>query len=89
MNARNLLLPLMLLGLVATALGNVYAKHQSRKLFVELQGLEAARDEMNIEWGQLQLEQSTWSTHVRVEDVARAQLGMTMPAPEALVVIRP
>jgi len=43
---------------LASSLGVVYAKHQSRKLFVELDILKKERDEMNVEWGQLQLEQS-------------------------------
>lgn len=89
MKGIGLLLPLLLLGVIATALGDVYAKHQSRKLFVELQGLEAERDEMNIEWGQLQLEQSTWATHGRVEELARTQLKMTMPAQDTVVIVRP
>lgn len=89
MKGVGLLVPLLVLGVIATALGDVYTKHQSRKLFVELQSLEAERDEMNIEWGQLQLEQSTWATHGRVEELARTQLKMTMPAPEAVVIVRP
>lgn len=89
MNGVGLLLPLLVLGVVATALGDVYAKHQSRKLFIELQSLEAERDGMNIEWGQLQLEQSTLATHGRVEERAREQLRMTMPAPDAVVIVRP
>jgi cell division protein FtsL len=89
MKGIGLLLPLLALGVIAGALGDVYAKHQSRRLFIELQGLEAERDEMNIEWGQLQLEQSTLATHGRVEDRARTELRMTMPAPEAVVIVRP
>lgn len=89
MKGPGLLLPLLVLVLIGSALGVVYAKHQSRKLFVMLQGLEAARDEMNIEWGQLQLEQSTWATHGRIEELARQRLKMTTPAPEAVVIVRP
>ena len=89
MKASGLLLPLLVLAVIASALGVVYAKHQSRKLFVALQGLEAERDEMNIEWGQLQLEQSTWATHGRVEELAREQLKMTTPAPDTVVIVWP
>ncbi len=89
MKAIGLLLPILLLTVIASALGVVYTKHQSRKLFVALQNLETARDEMNIEWGQLQLEQSTWATHGRVEGLAREQLKMTSPAPDAVVIVRP
>lgn len=83
------LLPLLVLAVIVSALGVVYTKHQSRKLFVALQGLEAERDEMNIEWGQLQLEQGTSATHVKVEKVAREQLKMTTPAPDTVVIVWP
>lgn len=82
------LIVLALLVLVS-ALGAVYAKHQTRKLFIELQGLQKARDDMDIEWGQLQLEQSTLATHGRIEDVANAKLGMEIPEPNAIVVLKP
>ncbi|WJW76851.1 cell division protein FtsL [Thiohalobacter sp. IOR34] len=74
---------------IGSAIGVVYAKHRSRTLFVELQGLQAERDALNIEWGQLQLEQSTWATHGRIEDLARSRLGMVIPAPEQVVIVRP
>ena len=74
---------------VSSSLGVVYAKHQNRKLFVELNQLERTRDEMNIEWGQLQLEQSTWSTHARIEKTARTKLNMTQLDMSQVVVIKP
>jgi cell division protein FtsL len=70
-----------------SAIAVVLARHQSRKLFAELQGLEQQRDAMNEEWGQLQLEQATWGTHSRIEDLARRKLGMTIPPAEAIMVI--
>jgi len=80
---------LLWLALAASGIACVYAKHESRKLFVELQRLEAARDELNIDWGRLQIEQSTWSTHGRVEALAREQLDMSTPGPAELVVVKP
>jgi cell division protein FtsL len=74
---------------VASAIANVYARHESRKLFVELQELEQQRDAMNVEWGQLQLEQSTYTTHGKVESAARKRLGMHIPAPREITIIRP
>jgi cell division protein FtsL len=44
---------------------------------------------MNIEWGQLQLEQSTWATHGRIEKLARTRLQMLTPAADAIVIVRP
>jgi len=82
------LLGVLVLAVLVSALGVIYAKHEGRKLFVQLQALEKARDQMNVEWGQLQLEQGTWATHSRVERVARKRLGMEMPAPQSVVIIR-
>lgn len=70
-------------GLWAAVLGSAAAvvqlKHRERALFVELERLANERDRLNIEWGRLQLEQSTWSAHGFVEQVATRQLHMTMP----------
>lgn len=75
---------------VVTALAIVHAKHESRRLFVELEALTAERDALNIEWGQLQIEQSTWATHARIEQVAREQLSLARPeATDIYVIERP
>lgn len=80
----------VLIGAVlGSALGVVYAKHQTRKLFVELNGLQKERDELQIDWGRLQLEQATWATHGRVEKVARQRLKMQIPSPETVVIVKP
>lgn len=82
--------PLLLLALVlASSVGVVLSKHESRKLFIELQALQGQRDAMHVEWGQLQLEQSTWATHGRVERIAGSKLGMALPARDNVVIIRP
>ncbi len=72
---------------VVSAMALVYTKHESRKLFVELEDLTRERDALNIEWGQLQIEQSTWATHARIEQVAADELRLTRPAAEAIFVI--
>lgn len=73
--------------LLATALGVVWTRHESRALFVELQDLNAERDELNIEWGRLQLEQATWAEASRIERLARDELNMQTPAQDDVVVI--
>jgi cell division protein FtsL len=65
----------------------VYTKHESRKLFVELERLTHERDDLNIEWGQLQIEQSTWATHARIERVATDELALVRPAATEIYVI--
>jgi cell division protein FtsL len=70
-----------------SAMALIFTKHESRKLFVELEQLTSERDELNIEWGQLQIEQSTWATHARIEKVAREELSLARPATTEIFVI--
>lgn len=84
---RWLLTAVLALLLVATALGVVYTRNESRKAFVELQALEAQRDEANVDWGRLQLEHATWAEAGRVEQVARGELGLVHKAPTRVVVV--
>lgn len=83
------LLALLLVANVASAIGVVYARHRHRQLFVELSRLEKARDELNIEFGRLQLEQATWAESNRIDQVARNRLGMKFPETGEIVVVRP
>ncbi len=72
-----------------SALGVVFSTHESRKLFVELQALQKVRDDMNAQWGRLQLEQSTWATHSRIERIANKKLDMVIPPSGAVVIVSP
>ena len=71
-----------------SAISVVYVKHYNRKLFVELQALETQRDEMEIEWGKLQLEQNTWATHARIERIAREKLQMLTPTTSEVIYLK-
>ena len=82
-------LPVMLLVVVISAVCVVYTKHQARKLFIELQALVDERDAMDVEWGQLQLEQSTLTTQGQVEIAARDQLGMVVLSADNMVIVKP
>jgi cell division protein FtsL len=79
----------LLVAIVATSLAVVYSRHQDRKLFIELQALGYEKDAMDVEYGQLQLEQSTLTTHGKVEHAARTRLGMMSPAPQQVQIIKP
>jgi len=70
-----------------SALQVVIARHETRRLFVELQALERTRDELNEEWGKLQLEQSTWAINDRIETFARTKLSMKMPERSSVVLL--
>ena len=84
-----LLLVLLVVANVLSAIGVVYARHEHRQLFIRLTRLEKARDELNIEFGRLQLEQATWAETNRIEQVATERLGMSFPASAELLVARP
>jgi cell division protein FtsL len=74
---------------LASAAGAIYSKHRSRELFVALERLNNQRDTLEVEWGQLQLEQSAWSTHAFVERVASTKLHMASPPPKDIELVSP
>jgi cell division protein FtsL len=73
-------LPLLWLAVLVSATGAIYCKHRARELFVSLERLNSGRDELEAEWGRLQIEQSFWSTYAYVENVASTRLHMRIPA---------
>ncbi|HUA27023.1 MAG TPA: cell division protein FtsL [Steroidobacteraceae bacterium] len=77
------------IAVLLSAASAVYCKFRARQLFIQLEGLSTQRDNLDIQWGQLQLEQSAWSTHALVESVAGNKLHMTMPAPKDIVIVQP
>lgn len=64
---------------LVTAAGVIYTKHQSRMQFKELRAVQQAIDDANIEWGRLQIEESTLARFGRIEDLASRKLNMRMP----------
>jgi cell division protein FtsL len=70
---------LLLLGVLVCAIGTVAANHNARKLFTQLDREQGRMRDLEVEWGQLQLEQSTWAGHARIEKIAREQLHMQAP----------
>lgn len=88
-----LLQSLILLGLLAavmaSAISVVWTRHESRVLFVRLTALQNQRDEMNIEFGRLELEQATFAEPRRIDEEARQQLGMVDPRPQDIRLLHP
>jgi cell division protein FtsL len=74
---------------MASAIAAVYAKHQNRRLFMELQALTEERDRLEVDWSRLQVEQSTWSTHARVEQLARGEMAMRNPPADEVQLVGP
>ena len=83
------LVALLVLANVASGVAVVFARHEHRQLFTQLTKLQNARDELNIEFGRLQLEQATWAESNRIDQVARTRLGMVFPETRDIVVVRP
>jgi cell division protein FtsL len=89
MSGQTIAVGFLLTAVLSTAVGVVFSTHQTRKLFLELHTLREQRDELNMEWGRLQIEQSTLGAHGRIEKLARQQLQMRLPAPGSAVMVQP
>ena len=76
-----------LAGCMICAVAVVELRHESRVLYAQVQKLQQERDTLNVEWGQLLLEEGAWSQHRRIESVARAQLGMELPGAQQVRVV--
>ena len=74
---------------LASALGVVTSQHKARKLYVELQQQQDLAKQYEVEWGQLQLEQSTWAMHARIEQIATSQLQMHVPDAAHIQIVSP
>jgi len=74
---------------IGCALAVVSSQHKARKLYIELQKYDEESKKLDVEWGQLQLEQSTWATHSRIEQEAARRLGMQTPQSSHTLVILP
>ena len=77
----------LLMVTTGSATGVIYSTHKSRHLLNDLQQLEQRRNELQVEWGQLLLEQSSLVSQGRIENLAIAELGMKIPATENVVVV--
>ena len=89
MSPRYFLLFLLATSVLASGIAVVYARQQHRQAYVQLTRLLKQRDEINIEFSRLQLEQATWAETNRIEQVATERLGMVFPASAELVVVKP
>ena len=80
---------ILFLVLIMTALGAITSQHKSRKLYFELQQQQDAAKQYEVEWGQLQLEQSTWAMHARIEQIATQHLRMQVPDAQRIQLVVP
>jgi cell division protein FtsL len=82
-------LPALWCAVLAASAGAIYAKYRARELFVELERLHGARDDLDAQWGRLQLEQSAWSNYGYVERVASERLHMSIPDSREIEILLP
>ncbi len=74
---------------IGSAVAVVYSTHESRQLFHQLESLRREKNALQVEWGQLLLEKSTWSSQVRIERIAEKRLGMVSPDPKLVTMVKP
>ena len=89
MSLRNFILTLLIAAVLGSGIAVVYARQEHRQAYVQLTRLVRERDEINIEFSRLQLEQATWAETNRIEQVATERLGMVFPQAAELVVVKP
>ena len=89
MNLSRAVVSLLGLAVFLSAIALIDSRQQNRTEFEALQQSAEQRDQLNIEWGRLLLEQSTWSTHAYIEHSATQKLGMSIPAASQILVVRP
>ncbi len=80
---------LLLLILIGCALSVVTTQHKARKFFSALQNEKEQSKQLDTEWGQLQLELSTWATHARVDSIATKSLRMRVPENARVRIVTP
>ncbi len=78
----------LLTAVLASAIAVVWVRHEARAQFVELTQLQNQRDDLNVDFGRLELEQATWADPARIDRVARSQLGMVHPQAKDIELIR-
>jgi cell division protein FtsL len=74
---------------LASAVGSIWSRHRARELFVELERLNREQEKIDIAWGNLQIEQASFSTHAHVESLAVSKLQMRAPDPDQIRVVMP
>lgn len=74
---------------IVSALAVTYSAHWSRELLNQLAAEMTQREKHHAEWGRLVLEQSTWTAHNRIETLAERELGMRVPGPDEVILVKP
>jgi cell division protein FtsL len=83
-----LVLPVLWLAVLGSSVQVIYARHKARATYLSLEKLNNERDQLDMEWTRLQLEQSNWSSHAFVERVANAKMQMSLPQTKDVRIVR-
>lgn len=83
------LMLLLFIGVLVSSVAVSYSAHWNRQLLNSLYGELSERDKAQAEWGRLILEQSTWTAHSRIENLASEQLKMRIPAADEVRMVAP
>lgn len=79
---------ILVLAVITSAIMVNYISHLNRNLYSDYQLQLQARDQLDVEWGQLLLEQSTFAAHARIEQFAIRKLGMRVPDPDEIIMVQ-
>lgn len=74
---------------IGSCVAVIYSSFETRRLVATHQRLQLENNGMQVEWGQLLLEQSTWGSYNRVEQLAGQKLNMRVPSPSEIVMVEP
>lgn len=77
------------LAVMASAIGVVVTSHACRQLYAELASLQQQENQLQVEWGQYLLEQSSWASLSRIERQATEKLGMQVPETDKIIMVAP
>lgn len=85
---QNALVVALVLGVLGSSLAMVWVKYHNRMLFNRSQVLQKQHDRLQVQWGRLLLERGTLATRGRIQELAQSKLGMHVPKPKNVVIVR-
>lgn len=85
---RNPLRVLLYLCVLVSALAVILSAHLNRQMAINYEQLMQQKDQLDIEWRHLVLEQTALTEHNRIDQAVAQKLAMRRPSPEQEKVVR-
>ena len=85
---RNKLRVLLYLMVMLSAMAVTLSSHHNRQQVIALETLMVEKDNLDVEWRNLVLEQRSLTEHNRIETRVEQQLGMYRPTADDEVIVR-